>query len=297
MEEESHQCLPFPQSRPQPVITPGYCSGHGDGGGGGHDGGHGGGSHGGGLVSDYGAPQSGSSDYTAPATGYGATGAGSGYSAPAAGGGVATTGYGGGGVASTGYSAPSGGGYSVSGGGAVSSAGYADTNLTPDTYGQPIGEQSGDSGLVLGTMSGGTMNLLDNSPCGNPAITQDCARNSGTSNLKHRLPPSKYSRRPGDGQLRRGLGGHDLDRGAARGGGRGGGTRGGRGRGGGAGHDAGGRHDLAARGPGGGAQGAEEGDGPQRLDADRQTRQIVSGGSPDNQMVQIGAVWEIVGQK
>ena len=127
-------------------------------------------------------------------------------------------------------------------------------------------------------MSGGTMNLLDNSPCGNPAITQDCARNSGTSNLKHHLPPSKYSRRPGDGQLRRGLGGHVLCRGPARGGGRGGGARGGRGRGGGAGHDAGGRHDLAARGPGGGAQGAEEGDGPQRLDADRQTRQIVSGG-------------------
>ena len=83
-------------------------------------------------MSDYGAPQSGSSGYTAPATEYGATGAGSGYIAPAAGGGVA----------STGYSAPSGGGYSVSGGGAVSSAGYADTNLTPDTYGQPIGEQS-----------------------------------------------------------------------------------------------------------------------------------------------------------
>ena len=122
VEEESHQCLPFPQSRPQPVITPGYCSGHGG------DGGDGGGGHGGGLVSDYGAPQSGSSGYTAPATEYGATGAGSGYIAPA--------------VASAGYSAPSGGGYSVSGGGAVSSAGYADTNLTPDTYGQPIGEQS-----------------------------------------------------------------------------------------------------------------------------------------------------------
>ena len=73
-------------------------------------------------MSDYGAPQSGSSGYTAPATEYGATGAGSGYIAPA--------------VASAGYSAPSGGGYSVSGGGAVSSAGYA------DTYGQPIGEQS-----------------------------------------------------------------------------------------------------------------------------------------------------------
>ena len=130
-------------------------------------------------------------------------------------------------------------------------------------------------------MSGGTMNLLNNSPCGNPAITQDCARNSGTSNLKHRLPPSKYSRRPGDGQLRRGLGGHVLCRGPARGGGRGGG----------AGHDAGGRHDLAARGPGGGAQGAEEGDGPQRLDADRQTRQIVSGGSSDNHMVQYGNSW------
>ena len=83
-------------------------------------------------MSDYGAPQSGSSGYTAPATEYGTTGTGGGYIAPAAGGGVA----------STGYSAPSGGGYSVSGGGAVSSAGYADTNLTPDTYGQPIGEQS-----------------------------------------------------------------------------------------------------------------------------------------------------------
>ena len=40
-------------------------------------------------MSDYGAPQSGSSGYTAPATEYGATGAGSGYIAPA----VASAGY------------------------------------------------------------------------------------------------------------------------------------------------------------------------------------------------------------
>ena len=144
VEEQAHTCLPFSQpSRPQPVITPGYCSA-GAGGGHGHDHGHTGGgdqadysgySAPGGVTDSYGAPSGGGDSYGPPngGSGYGVSG------------GVT----GGGGVLDT---------YSVSGGGAVSSygggtgggltdcysgvsTGYSAPGGQPDSYGTPIGHK------------------------------------------------------------------------------------------------------------------------------------------------------------
>ena len=150
VEEQAHTCLPFSQpSRPQPVITPGYCSA-GAGGGHGHDHGH----AGGGDQADYNAPSSG---YSAPGgvtDSYGApSGGGDSYGPPNGGSGYGVSGgvTGGGGVLDT---------YSVSGGGAVSSygggtgggltdsysgvstgSGYSAPGDQPDSYGTPIGHK------------------------------------------------------------------------------------------------------------------------------------------------------------
>ena len=164
VEEQSHQCLPFPgPARPQPVITPGYCAGGA--GGGGYDGGHGlGGGHdgfGGHVSSDYSVPSGGG--YTGP-TGTGVT-ASSGYAAPSATGGVGS-GYGApsSGAISSGYNAPSSGGvssgYNAPSAGGISYAQYGNDIISSD-YNAPV---SGAG--VISDNYGGVTHITDD--YGNP---------------------------------------------------------------------------------------------------------------------------------